>query len=130
MVPPRDTGEDFQTYNADPGFLQHNGMTVFGLHQGPMSYRAPVQPSRVPAKPEDVKVVRARECQSGIFLALPSTGSFGVKFGDGGYQAALSAIQKRHKNVKEIYDVIIDYDVMSVLGIFSQLCLKVTAKAI
>jgi len=53
-----------------------------------------------------------------------------VKFGDGSYQAALSAIQKRHKNVKEIYDVKIDYDILSVLGIFSQLCLKVTAKAI
>lgn len=101
---------------------------------GPLSYRAPTPTRAAPPLGE----VTGRACQSGLTLPLgwitraDEAGNdqvallvFGAGFGDGGYAAALADAGSKAEG--PLYDIRADVHVLSILGVWREQCVEVTA---
>jgi hypothetical protein len=72
--------------------------------------------------------VRGEACQTGIFLPLIYEGTVGVAWGQGGYADAIRDARAKAKGAS-LTDVRADVHSISVLTIFRQQCVVVTAAA-
>lgn len=115
---------------AESGLMTLGGFVVLFAAEGPLSY-ATATPRDVPADAVRVGTVRGRSCQYG--LSVPVAGGIsGTRLsgavGDGGYEAALRDLQARQPALRGIYDVKVDEHSRSVLTVYRQLCVEVTAE--
>jgi hypothetical protein len=116
---------------ALPTLQTTSWLTPFYDSTGPMSYVA-MTPRDVPAGARLIPEVRSVSCQRG--LSIPTTLSLQATdvnfvYGDGGFVKCVRKIVKEHPEVAGIYDVRVDLEIFSILGIYKATCTIVTARA-
>jgi hypothetical protein len=121
----QDEGDGTTNY---PGLINTGGYIVFYNSEGPMAY---VPEGRPPKERVELGEVTARSCQYGVSIPLeaairPAMASGAA--GDGSYEKALKRMKKANKELGGIYDVKVDMNRVSVLGVFHRLCTIVTAR--
>ena len=116
---------------ALPGMIPSGGLMLYYDSTGPMSFPS-MTPKDVPADARPLGKVSGRSCQRGLSIPLtldPRGTSISGAKGDGGYRKALEQIKKEHPDAAGLYDVISDYEVFSILGVYRSMCTVVTARA-
>jgi hypothetical protein len=89
-------------------------------------------PKDLPADARRIREVRGVACQRGLAapsLLVGSSLDLSAYYGDGSYAKALREIKKKHPEVSGIYDVRVDLEDFSILGVYHSLCTIVTARA-
>jgi hypothetical protein len=118
------------SYEAAPGLLFPGAFIVFFDAEGPLSYAA-LTPGKLPGDAMPLGAVTGRGCQYG--LSIPIIGSSVITrlsggAGRGGFQKALRGIREQHPELRGIYDVKVDNHLLSVLTVFSQQCVEISAR--
>ena len=116
---------------ALPSMQATSWLTPYYNSTGPMSFLS-MTPKDVPAGARLIPEVRGVSCQRG--LSIPTTASVQATdvnfvYGDGGYVKCVRRIMKAHPDVAGIYDVRVDLEIFSILGIYKSTCTIVTARA-
>jgi hypothetical protein len=113
-----------------PGLIKPGGLPVFFSSEGPLAYssltRDDLSPDAVPIGP-----VFGRSCQ--FSLAVPISASFRATsisgaVGNGTYGKILKQMERDHPGLQGIYDVKVDLQYISILGIFGKLCTEINAQ--
>ena len=125
------TFADWTEYDARPGLIPVGGIVVFFNSVGPLSYKT-MTPKEIPADAKDMGIVRCKSCQHGLsvpidFSSVRSTNISGAQ-GDGSFKKALARLQEEKPELSGIYDVKVDMQRTSILGIYRRLCTEVTAR--
>ncbi len=114
-----------------PQMQPASGLVLFYDSTGPMSFLS-MTPKDVPPDARIIPEVRGVSCQRGLSVpiaaSINATDVSGV-YGDGSYAKALLQIQKANPEVAGIYDVRVDLEVFSILGLYKSTCTIVTARA-
>lgn len=114
--------------NGYPARLRMGALVLYNDTQAPMSLVT------MPAKPKDAVdagEVKGRGCQKGLSIPIaaslrPTTLSGAV--GKGGFDRAAAQIKSEHPGLKGFYDVRVDLRYFSILGLWRELCVEVTAR--
>lgn len=118
------------TYVANGQTLPLSPIVIYQGSSGPLSYQAP-DPGDAQAPPGSTPVVTGEACQSGFQLPWAYSkqlmGSISAGWGQGGYVEALTRAQAKAPAHSLLYDVRVDLRQTSVLSLWRQLCLIVTA---
>lgn len=123
---------------AGGGPMQFSGVTVYQDSEGPLSYRAPTGADVGEARP--LAQVQGKACQYGLtipfgpLVAIGGTGGdlagavggASAGWGEGGYREALAQAEARAAGGR-LFDVRADLNVVSILGIWREECVVVTA---
>ena len=115
---------------ARPGLIRPGGLTVFYASEGPLSF-ATLTPGELPPGARDAGEVRGSSCQHG--LSIPVTASIrpttvSGAAGNGGYRKTLAGILKARPDLAGIYDVKVDVQTLSILGLYRRICTEVLAR--
>lgn len=121
----QDEGDGTQSV---PGLISTGGYVLFYNAEGPLSF---ITEGRRPAGSVALGEVTGKSCQHGlsipISLSLRSQSVSGAA-GDGGYRKTLSQLKKDHPELKGIYDVKVDTQQMTILGVYRRRCTIITAR--
>jgi hypothetical protein len=111
-----------------PMRLRMGGFNVYSDTKAPMSLVT--YPGRPPGV-DDIGEVRGRRCQYGLSIPLAlnfrPTSISGAK-GDGSYDKTLAQMKKDRPELAGLYDVKVDLQITSILGIFRRLCVLVSGR--
>jgi hypothetical protein len=123
--------DDEDGSEARPSLVQPGGLNLFYDSEGPMSFVTP-SPRDRPKQRVEAGEVRGRACQRGI--SIPLTLSFrptsvSAAYGRGGYDHAMADLRKKNPTISGIYDVRVDTQTTTILGIFRRTCTHIVARA-
>ena len=124
---------DWEESDARPGFLRPGGIVVFMNMRAPLSL-VTLTPDQIPAGAVDAGAVFCRSCQHGLSVPVtpPSGTSRGTSVsgaaGNGGFERALAGLKIKRPEIRGIYDVKVDYQKISILGIYRRQCTEITAR--
>ena len=117
-------------YQADPQLIPVGGFILFYNSRGPLSFASADLRER-PQGTSQIGEVRGRSCQYGLSIPISATfrgPSVSGAAGNGGYEQALKEIRRAHSELAGIYDVKVDIQTVSILGVFRRDCTEVTAR--
>ncbi len=124
---------DREPYNAQLGLISVGGFVVFFNSQGPLSFLT-LTPRDLPADAVDAGEVFCRSCQHGLSVptAVPYSGSRSTNIsgaqGDGSFKRAVKELLRTRPELRGIYDVKIDTQRISILGVYKRVCTEVSAR--
>ena len=117
---------------ARPALVPVRGFVLYYDSQGPLSMRSMTR-KEVPRDWIDYGPVKVRVCQYGLNIPLSSSlrpATISGAVGRGGYERALADLRRRRPELVGLYDVKVDLQTTSILGIFRRLCTKVHARGL
>ena len=124
---------DWDEADARPGILKPGGWVIFMNSRAPLSFET-LSPNQIPKDAVDAGIVFCKSCQHGasVPISVPSGTSRGTSIsgagGNGGFERALANLKQEHPELRGIYDVKVDYQRLSILGIYRKLCVEITAR--
>jgi hypothetical protein len=115
---------------ARPALVSPGGLNLFYDIEGPLSFVTQT-PRDLPRKRVEAGDFFGRSCQRGfsipISLSLRPT-SVSAAGGDGGFLEALRSIRVQNPTLAGLYDVRVDIQTFSILGIYRKTCTEVAAR--
>jgi len=117
-----------ESYEARPGLITLEGYVVFYNAQGPLSMVSMTR-SELPKDAVPSGKVEGKSCQHGLQIPLSATlwpTKVSGAIGDGGYRKVLSEIREDNQIIG-LYDVKVDQQIVSILGIYRRICTEVRA---
>lgn len=125
-------GAERQAYESKLGLINPGGFIVFFNSQGPLSYQTLTR-GELPADIADLGEVECKSCQHGLSIPVPTSSSRSTSVsgaqGDGSILKAMQSLKKTKPEAEGIYDVKVDMQRISVLGIYRRVCTLVNARA-
>ena len=118
-----------ESYEARPGLITLEGYVVFYNSQGPLSMVSMTR-SELPKDAVPSGKVEGKSCQHGLQIPLSATlwpTKVSGAIGDGGYRKVLSEIREDNPEIIGLYDVKVDQQIVSILGIYRRICTEVRA---
>lgn len=123
---------DLESYDARPSFVRPGGIILFFNSKAPLSFETPTR-REIPPDAQDIGTVKCKTCQHGVSIPLfgangSRSSSLSGGAGDGGFEKTLKKLQGERPELRGIYDVKVDLQHTSILGIYRRLCTEVTAR--
>lgn len=124
--------DDPNEYTARIGLIEPGGFIIFFNSQGPLSYQT-ISPNELPADAVRTGNVWCKICQHGVTLPVSdATGMRGTNVsgaaGNGSFKKAFDRLHEEHPDLRGVYDVKIDLQRVSILGIYRRVCTVILAK--
>jgi len=119
------------SYEADNGLIWPGGFIVFYNSQGPLSYSTLTRKD-LPAGTVLLGEVRAKDCQHAVSIPLNLVIRQGVRVsgaqGNGGFKKAMASLHRDYPQADGIFDVKIDIQILSILGLYTRECTEIEAR--
>lgn len=118
-----------ESYEARPGLINLEGYVIYYNAQGPLSMVSMTR-SEFPKGAIPSGRVEGKSCQHGLQIPFSATlrpAKISGAIGDGGYRKVLGEIYEDNPGIIGLYDVKVDQQVISILGIYRRVCTEVSA---
>ncbi|MBI2070648.1 MAG: hypothetical protein HYT79_08610 [Elusimicrobia bacterium] len=121
-------------HEVKPGILRPSGLFVlFYDSKGPLNY-ATLTHRGLPHDAEPIGEIKEKSCQFGLSIPLgipyasSRSSSISSVYGDSSFVKMMGKLRSRYPDLTGIYDVKMDKHTIRVLGIFTRMCIEVTAQ--
>ncbi|MBI4369091.1 MAG: hypothetical protein HY547_02560 [Elusimicrobia bacterium] len=125
---------DDYPHDAKAGLISPgSAFIIYYDGQGPLNFDT-LTPGSLPADARPFGSVQGRSCQYGVSIPfnisypIVRSPSISSVWGNSSLKKIINAMTNDHPGLKGIYDAQIDKHTIQVLGIFTRLCIEVTAK--
>ncbi len=115
---------------ARPSLINPGGLNLFYDTEGPLSFVTQT-PRDLPRKRVEAGEFFGRSCQRGFSIPLSLSFrpmSVSAAGGDGGFHEAIRDIRSKNPTLAGVYDVRVDIQTFSILGVYRKTCTEVAAR--
>ena len=116
---------------ADPGLLAPGGIVLFYNTSAPLSFVS-MTAGQLPPGAVPIGEIQGKTCQHGLSIPLSASiraTSLSAAAGDAGYRKTLAKMRQDRPELAGIYDVKVDLQTLSILGIYKRVCTVIAARA-